>query len=127
MNQPDYEAQYLALCAQHEGLRRECPCGCHFGWAKHLLSVVTPRAQTLCEPDCPGWLPLPEAERLGALVEVFKGRVEFGFGDDYGHPIFACRVAIPPWTPYVYTKWCYGEHSWQALTAAMTQAQKAAP
>jgi len=86
--QSDYEAKFLALAGRHEGLQRKCACGdcnyAHDGCAKceeydpdrrfPLISVeeqyaicIVAKCITCGER---GWLPLPEAERAGALMRV---------------------------------------------------------
>ena len=76
----DYEAQYLALCGKHEGLRR---------WQSHGHNYKGPcriAGKHFCGP-------LPEAERLGALVEVAHSlsiTIELSLGKlDIAHGRFA--------------------------------------
>ena len=63
-NPIDYEARHLELAAQPgmEILRHDCPM---------CTGKLYPHCPTCDNGDATvGWLPLPEAERLGALVEV---------------------------------------------------------
>ena len=105
-----YEGQFLALCETHEELRRECPNqGSRYhrpGWAPNCF---------LCLGR--GWLPLPEAERVGALVEVCEGATLEKVGDQW----YAC-TDVPLGWPVKGP----APKAWQALTAALTQAQEAA-
>lgn len=65
------DARYLELASRQgmESLRRECPC------IKYICDRWEINAGAVC-PKCQGrgWLPLPEAERLGALVRVAHTR-----------------------------------------------------
>ena len=72
----DAEARFLELAAMpgNETLRRECPnkslqdnsgVGGQIIYGYHLLQ---------CSCQGRGWLPLPEAERLGALVRINLSR-----------------------------------------------------
>ena len=73
MNEPkttDYEAQYLALCAVDERLRRLKPCKHISHHNEHGKPIRFKDSSTCIYCQGRGWLPLPEAERLGALVRV---------------------------------------------------------
>ena len=102
----DPEASYLELCERHEGLRRECP-GQAFHGVRDEIVVVH---EHCCQGR--GWLPKPEAERLGALVEVVRYATVW-FDEDSKH-----------WRAEV---WGDPYHSapkpWQALTAALAAAE----
>ena len=73
------EARFLELCSREgmERLRRECPClptenANECGSCSAIRLYDSPSTHgPYCE-FCHGcsWVPLPEAERLGALVEV---------------------------------------------------------
>ena len=75
---PDYATRFLKLAAMPgmETLRQKCTCRCHMatttilGWEWHHNHVA------VCPSTCPGWLPLLEAEQLGALVRVAIGNDE---------------------------------------------------
>lgn len=60
------EAEYLELAGRPgmESLRRECLCTCHVVIVQYCALPAT------CLPGCSSWLPLPPAERLGALVRM---------------------------------------------------------
>jgi len=67
-NPIDYEARHLELAAQPgmEILRHDCPM---------CTGKLYPHCPTCDNGDATvGWLPLPEAERLGALIEVCHQR-----------------------------------------------------
>jgi len=61
-------AQFYVLAARFEGLRRPCP-----------TKIQGETFDRIC-PNChgTGWVPLPEAERVGALLEV---------KDELGHEV----------------------------------------
>lgn len=107
-----YEQHFLELAAKEPRLRWECPR------CESCLADGWPRP--LHCPDCQsrGWVPRPEPERLGALVEVAK---------------------IHRWDVYLVTDdrvilWHLGAEvgiglapkPWQALTEALRQATKVA-
>ena len=125
-----YELQYLALCAQHPELRRECPCAtktyglsrvCSSCWNQgHNPERHRPKVCHVCQGQ--GWLPKPEAERLDALVEL-AGRCKGVYiWRDEEH-----QLSEYDWVAEVGTSSIgYGDKHWQALAAALTQVQEAA-
>lgn len=77
MSQPDSEARYLELASREgmESLRQECPVIWNNPTIKDVERIVrSPWVASShsrnCECQGRGWLPKPEAERLGALVRV---------------------------------------------------------
>ena len=84
MSQPlDPEARFLELAARPgmERLREECPDA--WPWERGCKGGIVIGYRQFQDMPCAtcqgrGWLPLPEAERLGALVEVVHF-VEFRF------------------------------------------------
>lgn len=111
-----YDAHYLELAALPgmEALRQKCPC-------RLMPEGEAPYRAWMCS-DCfgRGWLPRPEAERLGALVEAALdgGYQRIIFGRDYtedGVPGEGC------WANVDYSEAGDGEASkpWQAMTEAM--------
>ena len=124
MAEDTYESQYLALCQRSPGLRRECPYARHqwpADWQALDASALDPKS---CRCGGTGWLPRPEPERLGALVEaamrqglglwivpVERGEmvwaeVKSPVDRGYGKGLHCCKAPQP----------------WQALTAALTAA-----
>ena len=108
-----YEAQFLALCRDHEGLRRECP---------NCIDIFQ-----CANCQARGWLPLPEAKRLGALVRVAIERL-------WCWELEPGRVALYPMSvskPRAYLVVRYGDDLQdlmvKALTAALTAAQEVKP
>ena len=117
MTTKNYEEQFLALCQTHKSLRRVCPCierlkpkrdggATQAIWPCAMCEETQVHSNECSDCEGRGWLPLPEAERMGALVRVAGG----------------CEVARSP-------------HGWQAsnvegffttpeaaLTAALTVA-----
>lgn len=64
MTSSDDESQYLALCEKYPNLRQKCPVQVHV--------QITPDHGRVGCAWCHNryWLPLPKAERMGALVLV---------------------------------------------------------
>mgnify|MGYP001560571401 CR=1 FL=1 len=117
----DYEAQYLTLAERHEGLREPCQCPCHRSRSpSHVEEYLAKQGVLVCPADCPGWLPLPEAERLGALVEVAG---EQGWAVQI-IPHQQNWIDDSPWKVSVNNSpWFGAPKHWQALTAALTAAE----
>ena len=71
MDKNDYESHFLLLasCTGCESLRQKCPCISSKG---RVLCTASPYCDFCGETCCQGrgWLPLPEVERVGALVEM---------------------------------------------------------
>ncbi len=120
MPDADHESQYLVLCQGFEGLRRECPCDLRqVGyWGRCLPCLEARKLENLhsgrCfECDGHGWLPRPEPERLGALVE---------WCHQQGHDV----VLSPGFATVIDHEGDQdgeGPEPWQALTAALTEAR----
>ena len=117
----DYEAQFLALCQAHEGLRRECPClhrekggGCINCAGLTLLHLGRCYSECICHGT--GWLPLPEAERLGALVRAAGEGSVWRECDENGVYWLACLGGM--------ARGFAGPTPEAALTAALTAARE---
>ncbi len=113
MPEDTYESQYLALCQRFPGLRVEC-AWCKGGTRNSALAPMGSCRR--CRGV--GREPRPEAERLGALVEVAfsKGCSVHLEQDAFGVGCYLDGIytaARPP-------------RPWQALTAALTAAVAAA-
>ena len=102
MTDYDYEARFLFLAARagYETLRRECHCvgGIRFEGRNKSCRRCQGR----------GWLPLPEAERVGALVELAGGAE---FDSNYGDIPWRARLLRSD-------DWSEGPTHWAALTEA---------
>jgi hypothetical protein len=84
----DYEARFLTLAGMPgmESLRRECPCHCHIGnnWVYGHDGN--------CTVSCPGWLPLPKAERLEALIWMAMGVTLIWWPDEAGDSHWEAKI-----------------------------------
>ena len=91
------EARFLELASRPgmEALRRECPCPCHHqSWRTNPKIMPCNGCWT---PLCLGIVPLPAAERMGALVRVaqkIRGDALFSYWESDPEPEVALTEAL---------------------------------
>lgn len=94
-----YEAEFLELASKPgmESLRRQCGNCAGAGWFIESIPLspvsanAVPRQEQHWCRHCSslGWLPLPAAERLGALVRV---ALKLGFISLHGQTVCSARI-----------------------------------